>query len=57
MIIKAYKFTCDSCGYSEYYDAENRSEAKQEARADGWKMHSKRSCACSVDCYLRLVAK
>lgn len=57
MINRAYKFECDSCGEWAIYIAENIAEAKQEARADAWKMHAKRGCFCSQECYLKVVAE
>lgn len=53
MISKAYRFLCDNCGECSYYMAENLTEAKMEARADGWKMRGKRGCLCSEECYLK----
>lgn len=51
-IERSYNFACDYCGYAECFLADNIKDAKDEARLEGWKIHGKRGCFCSEECYI-----
>lgn len=53
MISQAYEFRCDTCDETAYYIYTNRYSAKQEAKADGWKLKRDNHCFCSEECFMK----